>query len=225
MNPQKYGISQWSARPMAALFASGYFAAATAVGILLSTASGEPDAPPTATSSTRGEPTWTPTFTTTRPTPRPTTTTAAAAVPSGYRTATGPSELKTVLPATWTVSQGSVSTIQVATDPADERHEIRFGGAPPEQPGTTLSGRISTASEESTATDYRKLLLNPGSFHGFPSVQWDYQFTDKNGVRRQVSAFYWEARNVEYVIYGSSTPEDWPTFQSVLQTMKDRTTP
>lgn len=222
--PQKYGISHWAARPMAALFAFGYFAAATSVGVLLSLTPDEQSTGGLPGPESTSWPTQYPTVTTTTRTTRPTTPTTTPAVPPDYRAVTGSYQLKTVVPMGWTVSAGSVPTVQVANDPADARREIRFGGAPPETTGTTLSDRIGEAADKSTLPDYQKTAVQPSSFHGYPAMLWDFQFT-KEGVRRQVSAFYWEAQNVEYVIYASTTPDDWPAVQAVVQTMKDRARP
>jgi len=223
-NPQKYGISRWAARPLAALFAFGYFATATSVGVLLSLAPDEQSTGPVPSTTFPAQSSQYPTITTTTTPPRTTTTTTTPAIPSGYRAVTGSSQLSTVIPENWTVTAGSVPTVQVATDPVDPRREIRFGGAPPEGAGTDLAGRITKAANESTATDYRKTSVEPSTFHGYPAMRWDYEYS-KNGARRQVSAFYWEAQNVEYVIYASTSPDDWSVVQAVVQTMKDRARP
>lgn len=223
-NPHKYGIDRWGARPLAALFAFGYFTIAGSVGVLLSLTPDEQATGPTALPTYPAQPNQYPVLTTTTRTQRATTTTTTPSVPSGYREVTGSFQLSTVVPANWTVADGSVATVRIATDPSDPRREIRFGGAPPEGSGTDLEGRITKAAAENTAPDYRRTAVEPGTFHGYPSVRWDFEFS-KNGVRRQVSAFYWEARNVEYVIYASTTPDDWSAVQAVVQTMKDRARP
>jgi hypothetical protein len=209
---------------LAALFSFGYLATATSVGVLLSLTPDEQSAGPTANSTFTAQPTRYPAIATTTRPQRTTTTTTTPAVPSGYRAVKGSFQLSTVVPADWTVAAGSVATVQVATDPSDARREIRFGGAPPEGAGTDLADRITKAADENTAPDYRKTSVEPSTFHGYPAMRWDFEFA-KNGVRRQVSAFYWEAQNVEYVIYASTTPDDWTAVQAVVQTMKDSARP
>ena len=222
--PQKYGIGHWAAKPLASLFAAGYFVVATSVGVLLSLVPDEEGTPNSAGSaqvvtSTRA--------TTYLPVPRTTTRPAATTptVPPGYREVSGSFQLSTVVPNTWTVVDGSVSTTRVATDPADARREIRFGGAPPEGgSGTTLADRIGKAADENTLPGYRKTSLEPTTFNSHPAMLWEFEFT-RNSVPRKVSAFYWEAQNVEYVIYASTTPDDWATMRAIVQTMKDRARP
>ena len=209
-NPQKYGRSSI---PLALFFATGYFLAAAAGGTALTGPDGE--RLPTLSMSTDSA-------RTTAPPPR--TTAPTSTTPNGFREVTGPHLLRTVLPNRWQVTPGAVPTTLVATDPDDPRHEVRFGGAPVSDPSTDLPSRIRLAAANTKVEGYRRTAVESSRFHDYPAIRWDYEYL-RDDEPRQVSAFYWEALDVEYVIYAASTPDDWPTMQALVQKMKEHTRP
>jgi hypothetical protein len=212
-DPQKYRRSRPSAVPLALFFATGYFVAAVAGGTALSGPDGE--RLPTLSMSTDGTRTAAPPARTTAPT---------STTPAGFREVTGPHLLKTVLPEKWRVRTGAVPTTLVATDPDDPRREVRFGGAPVSDPSTDLSSRIRRVAGNTKVEGYRRTAVESSRFHDYPAIRWDYEYL-RDDEPRQVSTFYWEALDIEYVIYAASAPEEWTTVQVLVQTMKEHTRP
>lgn len=225
-NPQKYGITQWGARRMASVSAIAYFAVIVTTGTLLSIFHPTEDELGVTRSPDPLIPTATVAPTTVRtPTPvRTTTPSAKRPVPVGYRKVSGANLFETVLPSSWQVTAGSVSTTQVGTDPADPRREVRFGGAPIEDNTTNLLGRITGAATNNPPNGYAESTLQSTAFHGYPAVRWEYDYV-RNGVTRRVAAFYWEARGVDYVIYAATSPEDWAALRAVVRTMEEHAGP
>ncbi|WP_199439275.1 hypothetical protein [Umezawaea beigongshangensis] len=113
----------------------------------------------------------------------------------------------------------------MATDPAVPEREIRFGGAPPEG-APALLARIEDAhaGHSANSSGYELATLRETYFHGTPAVEWEYRFSSSSGPRR-VIALYWVRSGIEYIVYASSTPQDWPEMRDVFDVVTAHATP
>ncbi|MET0136056.1 MAG: hypothetical protein ABW215_20940 [Kibdelosporangium sp.] len=214
------------------MLSAGYLVIAGALGtILLMTASTETD--PVQGGNAQQIPldftptvTRTPARTSSPPSTTPTTTrtTSASALPQGFRRVSTQAGMTTVIPAGWQVVPcASGNGCEQSTDPADSERFLRFGGSP-SPPTDLLSGQTTYEQQFSQRTGYQRLRFESGSYHGFPSVEWEFEWVSA-GVRRHVRVLYWRAAGDDNLVYASSTSDRWPQTQPVYQAMIANSTP
>ncbi|GGU29002.1 hypothetical protein [Lentzea flava] len=219
-------MKKLSSRSLALASASGYLVVSILIGTaLVTTQKQEPRAlnTPNDYNNDYNRTTAWPTVTTrTTRTTRTTTTTTEAV---DYRLVSGPSGLVTAIPNSWTVSQGDVATVQIARSSAWPGFELRFGGAPPENPQLSLFQRISAAHEAKTGKNsYSMESLRDTTLRGYPSVKWSYT-TAPNGVAQFCTGAWWEANGVEYVLFVVSPPSGRAQAEKMLSLMTTHAKP
>ncbi|GAB2819093.1 hypothetical protein [Lentzea nigeriaca] len=160
--------------------------------------------------------------TTTQPVRRTTTTTTRAI---DYQRVSGAYELVTAIPEGWSTRTGDVSTVQVARSAAMPGFEMRFGGAPPDDPSKSMLGRITAAHQAKLGKNsYEVEELTDTKFHGYPSVVWSYT-TTPNGTRQYCTGVWWEAGGIEYVLFVVSPPSERTQAESLLNLMTTHAKP
>jgi hypothetical protein len=216
---QHYGGKQLGSRALGLSVAAVYLVLSVAGGALLTTtASGATAAAPVSEDER-------PAVTSPPAAVRATTTAATTTPPTGFVPVTGPNGQGLVLPPGWTTTAGAVATTVVASDPAVPEREIRFGGAPPEG-APTLLARVESAAagHRENRAGYELLALRETSFHGAVAVEWEYFYSSTGGPRR-VAALFWTRSGIEYIVYASSTPQDWPEMRNIFDTVTAHATP
>jgi len=199
--------------------------------ILLLTTGSEETGSATPVIRTTIEPAWETTTTSstqptsTRPTStRPATTTTSVSAPDGYRRVVTNAGMTTMIPDGWPVVPcSSGNGCEQATDPVDTERFLRFGGSP--SPSGSLESTQSTYERQfSQRPGYQQLRFETGSYHGFPSVEWEFEWNN-SGVRRHVRVLYWRADGDDNIAYASSTADSWEQTLPLYQTMISHSTP
>ncbi|MFC4856718.1 hypothetical protein [Actinophytocola glycyrrhizae] len=143
---------------------------------------------------------------------------SSSTVPAGFRRATGPANMTTVIPDGWrAVAAGGPGAMR-AVDPSDPARVVGFGGAPASSPDIV---RVHVAYESGFASrtvSYRRLDLSSATYGGHPAVEWEFQHRDGRGLQR-VHALYWLVDEVEYFVFASAPDEDWPRMLPVYEAM------
>lgn len=200
--------------------------AATAAYVVLAGAAGYlalDRHPPTPTPTTAAAAPTPPAITTTTTTPPPATTTTTLS--PDLQRVEAPGGLTTAIPATWTVTTGTVATTLVATDPTSPRRELRFGGAPVTDPAKPLLDRITrAAADREREPGHRRVTLTATTIRDHPAVTWEFDENTPSGPKRVATAF-WESGGVEYVLYSGGPPEEWELTRSRLTGMVERSSP
>lgn len=151
------------------------------------------------------------------PPPVTTTTTPPAAEPVGYRTVTGPAGVYVSIPADWTVKQGAVPSNQQADSPTGDRL-IRFGGSE----STSLPLLDTVASNETDNPNivhgYQRLELSPVTTLPVEAVDWEFLWV-KDGTTRHGYGRYWRTNGIDYVVYASTTADQWYTMTEIVDVM------
>jgi hypothetical protein len=151
----------------------------------------------------------------------PVTTTyppANDAVPPSYRTVTGPAGVQVAIPADWTVKAGAVPSNLQADSPNGESL-IRFGGSAAE--GRPLLDTVASneTGNPNIASGYQRLLLEPVTSMATEAVDWEFEFVNKEGVLRHSYGRYWRLDGIDYVVYASSSADQWDTMTEVVDVM------
>jgi hypothetical protein len=170
-----------------------------------------------------------PVWTTTSTAPRTsrtttTTTTTTSSLTPGFQRVNAKAGMTTVVPSGWTVVDcASANGCEQSNDPADSERFLRFGGSPsPAQPLAETQGDYE--KQFAKRAGYRQLRLQPGDYHGYPAVEWEFELT-ASGVRRHVRVMYWRAAGDDNFVYASSTADKWPQTSQIYQAMLADSTP
>lgn len=214
-------MEKLSSRSLALALASGYLVVLTLIGTALVIAQKEePAALEPAYEYTY---TTTTTKTTARPTRTTRTTTTTAAV--DYKLVSGPYQLVTAIPEGWTTRQGDVETVRIARSTTYPGLELRFGGAPAEDPSKTLRQRITAAHEAKLGKNsYSMEVLRDLTWRGYPAVRWSYT-TAPNGAAQFCTGTWWEADGIEYVLFVVAPPSDRAVAEKMLNLMTTHAKP
>ncbi|NUT53081.1 MAG: hypothetical protein HOV94_38210, partial [Saccharothrix sp.] len=142
--------------------------------------------------------------------------------PVGFARHTGPAGLVTVLPSSFTVSEGANAGTAVAKDQRDPEVEVRFGGAAPEGYG----GLFETIAEAARGTaaarpGYRQLALARTGHGGRDAVDWEFEYETPQGEPRRSRSHYWRSGGIEYVLLAQAPPQRWAEASRLLDTMID----
>lgn len=220
-------------RRLALKLAATYLAVCGVLGAILLLTSREGQAPvagqPTSMPDVQvdSEPVWTTTSQpprTSRTTTTTTTTTTTSSQTAGFQRVTTKAGMTTVVPSGWTVVDcASGNGCEQSNDPTDPERFLRFGGSP--SPAESLA-QTQGAYEKQFAkrAGYRQLRLQPGDYHGYPSVEWEFELTG-SGVPRHVRVMYWRAAGNDNFVYASSTTDRWPDTSQIYQAMLADSTP
>jgi hypothetical protein len=168
---------------------------------------------------TTSPPPWTPATTTTT-----TTTTTTSSETLGFRRVITKAGMTTVVPSEWSVADcTSGNGCEQSNDPADSERFLRFGGSPsPAQPLAETQGDYE--KQFAKRAGYQQLRLQPGEYHGYPAVEWEFELT-VSGVRKHIRVTYWRAAGNDNFVYASSTVDGWPRTLPIYQAMLADSTP
>jgi hypothetical protein len=208
---------------LALALSAGYLVVAGAFGTILLTTGSKETGSATPVIQTTIEPAWETTTTTSAPPSRSRTTTSSSA-PAGYRRVLTQAGMTTMIPEGWPVVPcSSGNGCEQATDPVDTERFLRFGASP--SPSASLESTQSTYERQfSQRSGYRQIRFETGSYHGFPSVEWEFEWTS-SGVRRHVRVMYWRADGNDNIAYASSTANRWDQTLPLYQNMISYSTP
>ncbi|WP_328616538.1 hypothetical protein OHS18_08390 [Amycolatopsis sp. NBC_00355] len=153
----------------------------------------------------------------------PTPTTAAEA-PATLVRVSGPEGLETVIPAGWpTKTLPEPGSVQ-ASDPADSRRILKFGGAPPSDGSDIVTYHERYERQIARRAGYTRHRLRSTTLRGAEAVDWEFAWDAPEG-RRHVRAFYWRSNGIEYYVYAHGPEPSWPETAEVVQRMLDDATP
>ncbi|WP_410627807.1 hypothetical protein [Amycolatopsis sp. cmx-8-4] len=156
-------------------------------------------------------------------TPAETPTTAETA-PDALIRVSGPAGLETVVPRGWpTKTLPEPGSVQ-ATDPADDRRILKFGGAPPSDDSDILTYHQRYEQQIARRAGYTLDGLRPTTLRGHDAVDWEFAWDAPEG-RRHVRAFYWRGNGIEYYVYAHGPEATWPETAELVQRMLDDSTP
>lgn len=164
-----------------------------------------------------------PTTSTTTWTTRSSTTTTTTS--ESVQKVAGQAGMSTAIPPGWSVHTcQSGNGCEQSDDPTDSGRFLRFGGSP--SPAGDLTSVQAKYEQDfgRNRTGYQRFTLQPGSFHGYPSVEWEFEWTS-SGVRRHVHVLYWRAGGADNFVYASSTVDGWATTSGIYDDMVTYATP
>ena len=216
-----------SARLAAVVFAANLAACAlvgTAWGVLKS---GPASGPVVAESTAPGA--FTPVTTTTITPPAASTSpletsSPSEALPDSLERVNGPAGLQTVLPRGWPTKTLPEPGSEQATDPADSRRIVKFGGAPPADGTDIMTYHQRYEQQIAKRGGYVLIGLRPTTLRGHEAVDWEFAWDAPEG-RHHVRAVYWRSDGIEYYVYVHGPEETWPDTASLAQRMLDESTP
>ncbi|WP_158889278.1 hypothetical protein [Amycolatopsis anabasis] len=153
----------------------------------------------------------------------PTRSTSAPAVPDGFRRASGPGNLTTVVPIGWDLENtGGPNTVQ-ATDPADSRRVFKFGGGPVDGK-SILDSHVEYERQVAQRSGYALQELREATLRGHEAVVWEFEWDAPEG-RRHVRSVYWRTGGIEYFVYAAAPVESWSATQPLHSTMIENARP
>jgi hypothetical protein len=112
----------------------------------------------------------------------------------------------------------------VAKDPADPGRFVEFGGSAVADADMLGSHQQYEHDFVPTHPGYTRLRLESATYHGFPAVDWEFEWA-KSGVQRHVHILYWQTGGVEYFVYASSTAAGWGETGTIYDSMVASSTP
>jgi hypothetical protein len=162
--------------------------------------------------------------TTASETPLSQTSQTTEALPDTLERVTGPAGPATVLPRGWPTKTLPEPGSMQATDPADARRIVKFGGAPPSDDTDILTYHQRYEQQIAKRKGYVLHGLNPTTLRGHDAVDWEFAWDAPEG-RRHVRAFYWRSGGIEYYVYAHGPESSWPETAALVQRMLDEATP
>lgn len=136
-----------------------------------------------------------------------------------YQEVSGPANMTTMIPATWSTTSLPMSDGFEARNPDDPTQVLRYGATQSSSP-PSLSSHTDYETEFSAHREnYQRIQLMPTSFHGLDAIVWDFEYDSENG-RRHVVSLYWYENGYEYFIYASAPLPQWPEMTVIFSTMR-----
>ncbi|MFI9450088.1 hypothetical protein [Amycolatopsis sp. NPDC052450] len=169
-----------------------------------------------------GEPPVTPTAT---DEPSPTeTSNGTESLPLSMERVNGPAGLETVIPRGWPTKTLSEPGSEQATDPADDRRIIKFGGAPPSGSTNILDYHLDYERKVAKRPGYVLHALTPTSVRDHDAVDWRFEWNAPEG-RRHVRVVYWRTGGIEYFVYAHGPAASLPETALIVRAMVDQSAP
>ena len=162
--------------------------------------------------------------TSTRKKPPPPTTTTRDPL-AGYQRVSGPFGLKTVIPNGWPTGRTSGPGALQASDPANSRRYVKYGGSAQPSGLTIENSHIQYENDFAVRTPgYRRIVLSSASYGGHDAVEWEFEQLDR-GQTVHVRSLYWRAGGKEYFVLAAAPVKLWTGMRPVYDTMVANTSP